>query len=186
VLIPHIVRAQEITETNLRGVASGSDTVVKLNYAPRRTTSKPQAAQSVPSTAVSFAPARAETRPGSTISVNLDVETATDLFTAPLRIKFDPKILRLNDAGAGNLLTLDGKQAAPLTKNIMNDIGEASVTLARLPGSGGVSGSGTLVTLVFEALPKGTASVSLSDLSLQDSMRRQIAAAHSQLTIIVK
>ena len=62
----------------MRGVASGSDTVVKLNYAPRRTTSKPQAAQSVPSTAVSFAPARAETRPGSTISVNLDVETATD------------------------------------------------------------------------------------------------------------
>jgi general secretion pathway protein D len=36
VLIPHIVRAQEITETNMRGVASGSDLVVKLNYAPKR------------------------------------------------------------------------------------------------------------------------------------------------------
>jgi general secretion pathway protein D len=34
VLIPHIVRAQEITETNLKGIASGSDAVVKLNYAP--------------------------------------------------------------------------------------------------------------------------------------------------------
>src|SRR5260370_13377641 len=39
VLIPHIVRAQEITETNLRGIASGTDTVVKLNYAPRRVAS---------------------------------------------------------------------------------------------------------------------------------------------------
>src|SRR5262245_43848155 len=35
VLIPHIVRAPEITETNMRGVASGSDTVVRLNYARR-------------------------------------------------------------------------------------------------------------------------------------------------------
>ena len=36
VLIPHIVRQQEITETNMKGVATGSDTVVKLNYAPRQ------------------------------------------------------------------------------------------------------------------------------------------------------
>jgi general secretion pathway protein D len=35
VLIPHIVRAPEITPTNLRGIAAGNDQTVKLNYAPR-------------------------------------------------------------------------------------------------------------------------------------------------------
>ena len=33
-LIPHIVRAPEYTEVNLRGVSAGSDAVVKLTYAP--------------------------------------------------------------------------------------------------------------------------------------------------------
>ncbi len=33
-LIPHIVRAPEFNEVNLRGVSAGSDAVVKLTYAP--------------------------------------------------------------------------------------------------------------------------------------------------------
>ena len=34
VLIPHIVRAQDLTESNLKGIATGNDTVIKLSYAP--------------------------------------------------------------------------------------------------------------------------------------------------------
>src|SRR5882672_4181536 len=58
VLIPHIVRAPEITETNMRGVASGSDTVVRLNYGRR-----PGAATATPAPA---APAPAATTPPAT------------------------------------------------------------------------------------------------------------------------
>jgi general secretion pathway protein D len=37
VLIPHIVRAPELTAQNLRGISVGNQTAIKLNYAPRPT-----------------------------------------------------------------------------------------------------------------------------------------------------
>ncbi len=237
VLIPHIVRSQEITETNLKGVASGSDTVVKLNYAPRTVahTATPAApvpdisapaapatpATALPATAppptapaiappatapatgpamappatappppgtarLSFTPSAAEGPIGSAITVPLLIENAADLFTAPLRLKFDPKVVRLNDVVPGSLLTSDGKPILPPSKNILNDTGEASVTLSRAPGAGGVSGSGTLVTFVFQAVGKGATTVSLTGMTMQDSKNQQIQAAPPQLTVTVR
>src|SRR6185369_2397254 len=37
VIIPHIVRAPEFSSANLRGIAVGNQTSIKLNYAPRPT-----------------------------------------------------------------------------------------------------------------------------------------------------
>ena len=228
VLIPHIVRAPEITETNMRGVASGSDTVVKLNYAPAsggfrlrrpwhrqgyaptprqesrlrspgefRQRSPPachgSARPALPATTpaiadatVSFSPRARGGALGSAITVALMVENASDLFTAPFRMKFDPKIVRLNDVMAGGLLTSDGKPVLPPSKNIMNDTGEASITLSRMPGSGGVSGGGVLVTFVFQAIGKGTTTVSFTDFALRDSKLQQIPGAPPPVIITVR
>jgi general secretion pathway protein D len=226
VLIPHIVRAQEITETNLKGVASGSDTVVHLTYAPKHVAPAPAAAapsatapaipglpQAPPAVAppvtappatappatappatappagsarVSFAPARAEGQLGSAITVSLMVENVSDLLTVPLRLQFDPKVLRLNDVTAGNLLTSDGKQLLPMSKNILNDTGEALMTVSRAPDAGGISGSGVLMTFVFQAAGRGTATVSLPDFAMRDSKLQPISGAPPQLTITVR
>jgi general secretion pathway protein D len=230
VLVPHIMRAQDLTAENLRGVASGSDTVVKLNYAARHpvetpapgaapakgatapivtppvatapatappatappatappATAPPATATPPPGAArLSFTPSIAEGQLGSAISVPLIVENAKDLFTAPLKVKFDPKVIRLNDVVPGTLLTSDGKQILPASKNILNDTGEASVTLSRAPGAGGVSGSGTLVTFVFQAVAQGSTAVSVTELTLRDSKLQQIPAAPPQLTVTVR
>ena len=114
------------------------------------------------------------------------VDSATDLFATPFRINFDPKVVRLNDVTAGGLLTSDGKQILPLSKNIQNDTGEASISLTRVPGSGGVSGSGALATFVFQALAPGTTTVTLSDISLRNSQLGQITAASTPVTITVR
>jgi len=87
---------------------------------------------------------------------------------------------------AGNLLTSDGKQLLPLSKNILNDTGEASIALTRVPGAGGVSGSGTLVTFVFQAVAKGTSTVSFADFALRDANMQQIPSAMPQLTVTVR
>ena len=73
-----------------------------------------------------------------------------------------------------------------MSKNIMNDTGEVSVTVSRAPGAGGVSGSGTLVTFVFQAAAKGTATVSLPDFTLRDSKLQQIPGAPAPLTVTVR
>jgi hypothetical protein len=135
---------------------------------------------------VSFSPPRAEEQVGAAISVALMVENASDLFTVPFRVKFDPKVVRLNDVTIGGLLTSDGKPVLPPSKNIMNDTGEAAITLSRTPGSGGVSGGGVLVTFVFQAIGKGTTAVSFTDLALRDSRLLQLPAAVQPLTIVVR
>ena len=84
------------------------------------------------------------------------LENASDLFSAPVQIKFDPKVLRLNDVAKGTLLGSDGQQVI-FTKNILNDTGTATVNLNRMPGTSGVSGSGTLVTLTFQVVGRGIA-----------------------------
>jgi len=114
------------------------------------------------------------------------VENAADLFTASLHLKFDPKVLRLNDAVPGDVMTSDGKPLLPASKNFMNDTGEASVTFSRGPGSPGVSGSGALVTFVFQAVGKGSTMVTLGDSVLRDSKLEQIPAAPPQAFVTVK
>jgi general secretion pathway protein D len=232
VLIPHIVRTQEITDTNLRGISTGNDTVIKLNYSrpsaavsapaaapaagasasgtapaappatappiaaapptpppPPQPTAAPQPAQPATPTAparITFSPPQAEGQLGAAITVTVNVENATDLFTVPLRVTFDPKIVRLNDVVPGNLLTSDGKQLLPPSKNIQNDNGEASVVLTRAPGAGGVTGSGALATFVFQAVGRGTANIAFPDLALRNSQLQQAPASVAPLAIIVK
>ena len=45
--------------------------------------------------------------------------------SAPMQIQFDPKILKLNDAGRGDFFSSDG-QIPLFTKNILNDAGAAA------------------------------------------------------------
>jgi general secretion pathway protein D len=216
ILIPHIVRSPEITEQNMKGIAVGNDQVVKLSFASRRPAGAPVAPAAgkgapppalpvtappetaPPATAppppppkptgpkLTFAPARAEGNLGGAISVTLVAEGVTDLFAAPMRIKYDPKVVQLTDVTPGNLLSLDGLKPGPAIKNILNDIGEAHVTVSRLPGAGGVTGSGNLATFVFQAVGKGTADIAFQELLLRNARLQEQGVTAPQVQITVK
>jgi general secretion pathway protein D len=230
-LIPHIVRRPDYTEEEMRGIAVGNATVVKLNYAhppqadgepapkagippnpgasltpPTSSVNPPAAppaaaptpaatppAATPPATpamppsnaSVNFVPAHFETIMGQSFTVNLAMTNATDLFSAPLQIKYDPKVLKLTDVVAGNLMSSDGQQAT-FTKNIQNDTGEADITLNRLPGTGGVTGSGMLLTLSFTTLGRDTTSVSVPAFSPSNSQGQPITNSSPLLTVSVR
>ncbi len=220
-LIPHIVRRPDYTEEEMRGIAVGSATVVKLNYAhpdgepaPKSATPAapgapaapmapmaappvtvpqaappqaggPQAAPPQAGASVNFVPAQVEAAMGGSFNVNLVVANATDLFSAPLQVKYDPKALKLTGVAQGNLMASDGQQAT-FTKSIQDATGEADITLNRLPGTGGISGSGMLVTLTFTTLARGTTSVSAPAFSPSNSQGQPISNSTPQLTVNVK
>ena len=241
-LIPHIVRRPDYTEEEMRAIAVGNATVVKLNYAPESRTegapaeapkgtapapegrpanppvtppassanppaappatappvnvppsaAPPAATPATPAPAqpqanalVSFVPAQVDTIMGGSFNVNLVVTNANDLFSAPLQIKFDPKTLKLNNVVQGNLMSSDGQQVA-FTKNIQNDSGEADITLNRLPGTGGITGSGMLVTLSFTTLARGATSVSAPAFSPSNSQGQPISNSSPLLTVNVR
>jgi general secretion pathway protein D len=199
-LVPHIVRTPGVTDLNLKTVASGTDQVIKLNFAPREaaapTASAPPVAppvvQPAPVTPAPAAPMRLllrppvlETQVGATFSLELEVENVKDLFAAPFRLKFDPQLLRLNEVKAGSLLSGDGRQII-FTRNILNDTGDATVNLNRTPGSGGINGSGTLASFTFQAVARGKAAVTFSQLDLRDSQLQIIAAQSPQTSVNIK
>jgi hypothetical protein len=134
---------------------------------------------------VTFVPAQASAELNGTITVSLLVENATDLASTPMQVRFDPKILRLNDVVRGKLLASDGQQVA-FSKNVLNDTGEATVNVSRFPSTGGVTGSGSIVTLVFQAVGHGETVITVPQLVLRNSQSQPILTASPQLAVTVK
>ena len=108
-----------------------------------------------------------------------------DLGSFQTQLKFDPKILRINGVLAGDLLQQNNQTLEP-TKNILNDSGDATLSLARATGLPGANGSGGLITVVFQAVGRGTTTVTLPQLILKDSTGKPIATPAPALTVNVK
>jgi hypothetical protein len=132
-----------------------------------------------------FTPGTAQTALGSAVPVQLMVENIADLSSAPVRIKFDPKILRLTSIKPGTLMSGDGSQIN-FSENTLNDTGEATVTLNRIPGAGSVSGSGALLNFVFQAIGRGNATVTVVDAGLKNPQLAPIAVQNPAVTITVQ
>jgi hypothetical protein len=92
------------------------------------------------------------------------------------QLKYDPKILRINNVTAGDLPQRNIPEAARAepSRNILNDTGQADVSLSRTPAGGGISGGGGLFTVVFQAVGRGSTNVTLSSVGLKTPTGRTI------------
>ena len=157
--------------------------------APEPAPPKPAAPKSAPvkpgGASASFNPGMAKAQVGKTFTVSLMLSNATDVFNAPVKVQFDPSVVKLNDVTRGALLGADGQQVI-FTRNILNESGTASVVLNRLPGSGGISGSGSLVELVFEAVAPGETQIQVPGLTIRDSQMQSIPVEAPTLAVTVQ
>jgi hypothetical protein len=119
------------------------------------------------------------------VVVTLQADNVTDLSAAPVKIKWDPKILRLNQAAPGSLLGQAGSMNAP-SLDIRNDAGEATIDMSRLAGASGVSGSGPLMQLTFMAIGKGSTTITVTEASLKDSKQQPINVAAPSVIVTVQ
>ena len=132
---------------------------------------------------VHFAPVAVDVKQGGPVMVMVQIENAADLFSAsPIRIKYDASLLRLNDVTPGELFTRDGVRITSV-KDIRNEVGEATLTVARPPGTKGISGSGAVLMLNFTAIGKGEGTIKLPDFILKDSQLRPVAARPGELPV---
>lgn len=232
-LIPHIVRGPDITESNLKAVAAGNATQIKVGHAPPKlpdtkalsgnivpapvgagppptapvpgaapaalppATAPPATAPAIPSVAaprpaaaappvtapprpaavpgapaagpvrISFLPATAETQLNSTITVTLVGDNINNMAAAAAQLRYDPRILRINNIVAGDLMQrgLAANARTEPSKNILNDTGQADMSVSRGTG-GAVSGMGGLFTVVFQAVGRGNTAVSVSSVTV--------------------
>jgi general secretion pathway protein D len=122
---------------------------------------------------------------GAPVSVQIRVENATDVFAVPLRLNYDPAALRLVDIQPGEFLSQGGQQVI-FSRNIPADrSGAASANMNRVPGSGGASGSGTLVTVTFEPLRPGSSQVTVDQFSLRDTRLQPIVSGLPPVNVTI-
>lgn len=155
----------------------------------------PQAAAPVPPAAppqavfeggparVRFAPAAVEALQGAPVQVMVQLENVADLFSASqIRVKYDASLLKLNDVAPGEIFTRDGVRITSV-KDIRNEVGEATLTVARAPGTKGISGSGAVLMLNFTAIGKGEGKVTLPEFVLKNSQLQPLAATPGELSV---
>jgi general secretion pathway protein D len=146
---------------------------------------KPAAPAQIGNAIVRFLPPQVETSPQGVLTVALIIENATEVSSAPLQVTFDSKVVKLNDAGRGDFFSSDG-QIPVFTKNIQNDAGAAAMNLNRLPNTPGVSGSGVLTTLIFQAVAKGSTAVTVPNLTVRNAQGQVVFSGSPRMTINVQ
>lgn len=130
-------------------------------------------------------PDRIDTTLPGTFNVGVVVNGAADAVSAPVQVQFDPKVLRLNDVSPGDFFTQGGSQPV-VAKNIQNDSGSATVSVSRPPGSPGVSGTGVILTLSFQAVGRGNTVVTLPNVSVRNSQNQVIGGGAPGLPVRVQ
>ncbi|MGD0580847.1 MAG: cohesin domain-containing protein, partial [Bryobacteraceae bacterium] len=136
-------------------------------------------------TLVLLVPSAAEVTAGSTFTVQMNVMNVKDLAAAPMRLKYDPAVLKLVEVTQGDFLGKANDEVI-FSQVPSKQGGETLIQLQRLPGSGGVAGSGTLLNMKFQALAAGTSPIAVAEFTLRDSKLLQIHAAPPKTSVVVK
>ncbi len=132
-----------------------------------------------------FNPGEVSTKAGAAVNITLEASGARDLFSAPIRVRWDPKILTLASISSGALFGPKDQSLNPPAQ-ISQDTGEASITLGRLPGAGGVNGAGPIAVLHFVATGRGSGEIALTGAELKNSKLEPAQAALPHLKVTVE
>ena len=202
VLTPHIIRLPSITAANLRTLAAGTDSNVRVYReaeegaaAPARPggppsplpspsqTAPPTAA--APATQLRFEPATATLKAGDRTTLGLAVSNVSDLYSIPLLIHFNPAVMQVEEVRNGGFLS-GGTQEIAIVQRIDQQRGEVIVSATRQPNTPGVNGSGTLLGIVVRAVAPGTSALQILQVNARDSQQRTIPMVSSEATIQVQ
>jgi general secretion pathway protein D len=121
---------------------------------------------------------------GETFEVPVRIEDAQDVFSVPLELQYDSSAMKLVEVKKGDFWS-DGQPVA-VVERPQEEEGKAEVTLSRPPGSGGISGSGTLAVLKFEAARSGETSLGIVPDGVRSPQSRFLAVQGVQATVDIR
>jgi general secretion pathway protein D len=133
----------------------------------------------------SVLPAAVQARLSEPVVAAVALENVAELAQmGPLRLKWDPNLLRLQQVVIGNLPGKDGVTAT-IEQDVRNDAGEATVFILRPAGAAPVSGSGLLFTAMFQAVGKGSGQVTFPEFTLRDAQNQPVVVTARPLPVAV-
>ena len=125
---------------------------------------------------VSISPQTITVSQGDTFTLDIVVDPAgNEVYRAEYTLRFDSTMLKANDQSKGTFLSSGGAETVEMLNGINNAVGKIEYDETRRGDVGGVTESGVLTSISFEALGQGTCDLTL-EVSLYDSGTRQIDA----------
>jgi general secretion pathway protein D len=214
-LTPHIVRATDITPLNLQEIDTGTGTNVELrrisapvngqtvapaglppglqpraslppaSAAPAAATGPPEPAAGPPPGSVSLqiVPPPAAPKVGGTFQVAVNLGGGKDIFSVPMQLHYDNSKLALINVDSGDFLGHDGQAVALVHRD--DGVGNVVISASRPPGVAGVTGSGTVCILTFQANAAGDAPLQIIRASAKNSAQQAVNIAGSQTVVHV-
>ena len=143
------------------------------------------AAPSAPSAKLHFEPGTVSVKAGDTATVGLVVENVKDLYSLPVLITFNPAVVMVEEVRQGGFLS-GGTQPVALVQRVDKERGQAIISAARPPNTGGVSGTGTILGIVLRGVARGTSTLSIVQASARDSQQHPIAVVSSEASVQVQ
>ena len=123
--------------------------------------------------------------PGSSFQVPVVLNAGNDVSSVALQMHYDPATLELVNVSSGDFLTRDG-QPAPFISHKDETNGSLIVGISRPPGTKGITGTGVVCVLTFQAKAPGAGNLTIAGGSVANSTQQQIPAQSAQATIVVK
>jgi general secretion pathway protein D len=180
-ITPHLLRGAQITAEDLDAVYVGTATGIGGGIAgafggPRPLGPGAVAPGAAPGAAVqqqapeqpavlALLPAEHVIQVDQEFAIDVAVQGVTELFSAGFELRYDASVIDYVDFFEGGFIDRDGAEAT--VQVTRGGAGSVRVGMTRMGAQQGVSGSGSLVTLVFRGVGEGTTSLQISAASLR-------------------
>jgi general secretion pathway protein D len=135
---------------------------------------------------VRFEPQTLTLKAGQTATLGVVVENVNDLYSIPLLLQYDPKVISVEEVQQGGFLSGGGSQVIAIPWQVLKEKGQAIISATRPPSTQGVSGSGTLIGVVVKALAPGSTNLSIVQVNAKDSQQKAIPLVTSEATLQVQ
>jgi general secretion pathway protein D len=215
VMIPHIVRRQVLSALNDEAIDVGTASAIGLHRAGQTAPQAPGSPSPGPSsgagsvafpqpapaataapepqlmprgaTGASFAfdPVSMTQHAGSTFTVNVVLNGAQNVYSVPLQLSYDPKLLQVVNVSNGTLLSQDG-QMVTVSHREDEATGTMQVVATRPPGAVGVSGQGPVVTLTFLAKAPGQSTLTIARGGARDPAMQALPVNGATATVTIQ
>jgi general secretion pathway protein D len=121
---------------------------------------------------------------GATFQVPVVLNGGTDVTSIALQLHYDTAKLQLSGVAAGDILSRDGQPTG--LSHVEDPPGTLVVSISRPPGTHGITGTGVVCVLTFQAKASGESGLGITRASVVNAAQQQVSVQTGQATIVVK
>jgi general secretion pathway protein D len=137
-----------------------------------------------PMVSLAFAQLPGPVANGATFKVPVTLSGGVDIASVPLQISYDPSKLELVNVDQGDYLGRDGQNIILTHRD--DGPGMIKINASRPPGSAGITGTGVVCILSFQAKAAGASDLVITQPRALTSAQKPVPAQGSQISVQVK